>query len=78
MNDYGFLIGISHPAGLEKHSQPVCCPTKTAEDILGSLNATEMCRRQFREIARIAGLSFKAIQSTKAQPPSASLKQPVL
>jgi ATP-dependent Lhr-like helicase len=30
-----------------------------AEDVLASLNATELCKRQFREIARVAGLIFQ-------------------
>jgi ATP-dependent Lhr-like helicase len=33
-------------------------PENLAEDIPASLNAAEMARRQFREIARIAGLVF--------------------
>ena len=30
------------------------------EEVLASLNATEMARRRFREIARIAGLIFQS------------------
>jgi ATP-dependent Lhr-like helicase len=30
-----------------------------ADDVLASLNATELCKRQFREIARVAGLIFQ-------------------
>ena len=33
-------------------------PSSLIEDIPASLNATEMARRQFREIARVAGLVF--------------------
>lgn len=58
-NDYGFeLVSSTEPpldkaiaAGLFKRDQLV-------EDIFASLNGTEMAKRQFREIARIAGLVF--------------------
>jgi ATP-dependent Lhr-like helicase len=32
---------------------------RLADDLIESLNATELARRQFREIARIAGLTFQ-------------------
>ncbi len=35
-------------------------PGALAEELLASLNATEMARRRFREIARIAGLIFQS------------------
>lgn len=37
------------------------------EDILRSLNATEMSRRKFREIARVAGLIFEGFPSARGR-----------
>ncbi len=59
MNDYGFLLLSETQPPLEE-----CIATGlfshqgVEDDILSSLNASEMCKRQFREIARIAGLIF--------------------
>lgn len=58
-NDYGFEllspdeapIGEALDAGLLE-------PSNLVDDIPSSLNATEMAKRQFREIARVAGLVF--------------------
>ncbi|BCX03760.1 MAG: DNA ligase-associated DEXH box helicase [Candidatus Roseilinea sp.] len=36
-------------------------PDNLAEDLLASLNAAELARRQFREVARIAGLIFEGL-----------------
>jgi ATP-dependent Lhr-like helicase len=38
---------------------------RLADDILASLNATEMAKRQFREIARIAGLVYEGYPGEK-------------
>src|SRR3990167_4025639 len=38
------------------------------DEVLASLNATEMARRRFREIARIAGLIFQSHPGKQAQP----------
>ena len=60
MNDYGFLLVSPTQPPLEKSLSLGLLSTKNvSEDILSSLNATEMCKRQFREIARIAGLIFQ-------------------
>lgn len=57
VNDYGLTLVSPEPAPLEKMSWQALFSGKNLEtDILSSLNASEMCRRQFREIARIAGL----------------------
>lgn len=59
INDYGFemLSNIDIPVDmLSEHH--LFNPENLAEDILSSMNASEMSRRQFREIARIAGLVF--------------------
>ncbi|MGV3486281.1 MAG: ligase-associated DNA damage response DEXH box helicase [Planctomycetaceae bacterium] len=60
MNDYGFVLVSPKPAPLEAAiAKGLFEPQRLSEDILAGLNATEMCRRQFREIARIAGLVFQ-------------------
>ena len=54
-NDYGFELLAPGPPPAADFAA-LLSPANLAEDILASLNATEMARRQFREIARVAGL----------------------
>ena len=59
-NDYGFELLSPVPAPLDEaleHGQ-LLDPGNLVDDVPASLNATEMARRQFREIARVAGLVF--------------------
>jgi ATP-dependent Lhr-like helicase len=59
-NDYGFELLAPEAAPFDKALQAGLFSTKhLIEDILASLNAAEMARRQFREIARVAGLVFE-------------------
>ncbi|MBX9579491.1 MAG: ligase-associated DNA damage response DEXH box helicase [Gemmataceae bacterium] len=63
VNDYGFELLSPDPApladdGLGLDLRPLLSPDGLADDILASLNATELARRAFREIARVAGLVF--------------------
>ncbi len=46
-------------------SAGLLAPHNLAEDIPASLNAAEMARRQFREIARVAGLTFNRLPRPK-------------
>ncbi len=56
-NDYGFVLQSSKdPQILFEEVQGWFAEEGLLDDILSGLNATEMSRRQFREIARIAGL----------------------
>ncbi len=56
-NDYGFVLQSSKdPLILFEEVQGWFAEEGLLDDILSGLNATEMSRRQFREIARIAGL----------------------
>ena len=56
-NDYGLVLQSSTPAPLEKAIECGLFDSETVvADIMQSLNATEMSKRQFRQIARIAGL----------------------
>jgi len=56
-NDYGFCLGA--PKGLsldEKVLRTALTPDNLLEDLLECMNTAEMARRQFRQVARVAGL----------------------
>jgi ATP-dependent Lhr-like helicase len=58
-NDYGFeLLSAAEPPLEEALAAGLLSPHNLLEDIPASLNATEMAKRQFRELARVAGLVF--------------------
>jgi len=58
-NDYGFDLLAPGPAPLEEAlAAGLFAPAHLLHDITASLNAAELARRQFREIARVAGLVF--------------------
>ncbi|MEP6507017.1 MAG: ligase-associated DNA damage response DEXH box helicase [Gemmatimonadales bacterium] len=58
-NDYGFELLSPDEAPLDEAiAAGLLDPSNLVDDISASLNATEMARRQFREIARVAGLVF--------------------
>ncbi len=58
-NDWGIELLSTAPAPLEEAlAAGLLSPRNLGEDVPASLNATEMARRQFREIARVAGLVF--------------------
>jgi ATP-dependent Lhr-like helicase len=60
MNDYGLELLSPDPAPLDEALQAgLFSPHNLLEDVPASLNATEMARRQFREIARVSGLVFQ-------------------
>ncbi|MBC8163685.1 MAG: ligase-associated DNA damage response DEXH box helicase, partial [Roseiflexaceae bacterium] len=77
VNDYGFELLSPDLAPLESlirrpsDDQPRLADTgllttdNLAADITASLNATEMARRQFREIARVAGLVHQGFPGEK-------------
>lgn len=59
MNDYGFELLTEDEVWLEKALEnDLFSIENLLEDIQQSLNATEMARRRFRDIAHIAGLVF--------------------
>jgi ATP-dependent Lhr-like helicase len=59
-NDYGFELLAPEPAPLEEALDDGLLSTeRLAEQIQASLNEVELAKRQFREIARIAGLVFQ-------------------
>lgn len=56
-NDYGFeLLSPEAPPLDPARAKELFSTDKLLDDILHSLNAAEMAKRQFREIARVAGL----------------------
>ena len=58
-NDYGFeLLSTDEPPIADAVAAGLLDAANLVDDIPASLNATEMARRQFREIARVAGLVF--------------------
>lgn len=60
MNDYGFELLSEQPIPLdEARIKLLFSPDQLAEDIVASINATEMARRKFRDIACISGLVFQ-------------------
>jgi len=61
-NDYGFEMLSAQPPPLEEAiEQGLFADEQLIEDILGSINASELARRRFREIARIAGLTYEGV-----------------
>ncbi|MBX5438275.1 MAG: ligase-associated DNA damage response DEXH box helicase [Thermoflavifilum sp.] len=60
MNDYGFELLTDQPLDLKPESlKRWLSPAFLQEDLLKSINATEMAKRKFRDIACIAGLIFQ-------------------
>ncbi|HET9484112.1 MAG TPA: ligase-associated DNA damage response DEXH box helicase [Xanthomonadales bacterium] len=62
MNDYGLMLSA------RRHALPsldalrdALSPDGLAQDLVASLNLGELARRQFREIARVAGLVFQGL-----------------
>jgi ATP-dependent helicase Lhr and Lhr-like helicase len=59
-NDYGFELLSADPTRLEEALEAgLISPDHLLHDIPASLNAAELAKRQFREIARVAGLIFQ-------------------
>ncbi len=57
VNDYGLELLTPEPIELSESDWRALLSTeRLVEDLLESLNASEMARRQFREVARVAGL----------------------
>ncbi|MCC5925947.1 MAG: ligase-associated DNA damage response DEXH box helicase [Bacteroidetes bacterium] len=68
MNDYGFELLSDQPVPPELFHEPDLFRTEDLEhDIRSAINASEMAKRHFREIARIAGLIFQGYPGKKLQ-----------
>ena len=64
-NDYGLeLLSPDRPPLEEAIEAGLLSAEHLAHDIPASLNAAEMARRQFREVARVAGLVFQGYPGT--------------
>ena len=63
MNDYGFEllspVDIDWMGAWQQRSDGLLDTDNLLEDVLASLNAGELARRRFREVARISGLIFQ-------------------
>ncbi|MFM9006864.1 MAG: DNA ligase-associated DEXH box helicase, partial [Flavobacteriales bacterium] len=65
-NDYGFEMLSNHPIPLQQLVENGLFSTRALEqDILAGINAGEMAKRKFRDIAAIAGLVFKGYPGQK-------------
>ncbi|MFN5756260.1 MAG: hypothetical protein ACK48M_05660 [Planctomycetia bacterium] len=72
--DWGFeLSGRDALADDERTWRRLLSPTNLLEDLLECLNGTEMARRHFREIARVAGLVSGAQRTNRQTQASAGL-----
>jgi ATP-dependent helicase Lhr and Lhr-like helicase len=59
-NDYGIELVSREPIPIEQAIHlGLFSPDNLEEDIYSSINAAELARRQFREVARVAGLTFQ-------------------
>ena len=73
-NDWGFEIaGRDAVVADERAWRRLLSPANLLEDLLACLNSTEMARRHFREIARVAGLVSGAQRSDRQTQASAGL-----
>ena len=62
MNDYGFELLSDQPIPIEEAlDNDLFSPQDLLRDLQRSMNATEMAKRKFRDIASIAGLVFKGM-----------------
>lgn len=60
VNDYGFSLQSAKPFAVDDEAvRAWMSPERLTEDLLECLNTTELARRHFREIARVAGLTFQ-------------------
>lgn len=56
-NDYGLALHSAEPLGLDESGwRALLSPDGLLDDLMACLNTTELARRQFRDIARVAGL----------------------
>jgi ATP-dependent Lhr-like helicase len=79
VNDYGFeLLSSEAVDWTPLTSGQLFSPDKLLEDVLASLNAGELARRRFREIAQIAGLIFPGFPGAYGNQAVAGLVEPVL
>ena len=65
-NDYGLQLQSNSDLTLTEEAwKHLLSPQKLLEDLSACLNETELARRQFREVARVAGLIFQGFPGTQ-------------
>ena len=68
-NDYGLQLRTNSSWDISLQEWRACLsPEHLIEDLLACVNATELARRQFREVARVAGLIFSGYPKAKKAP----------
>ncbi len=66
MNDYGFELLSDQPIPVDdSNAYELFSPADLLNDIQRSVNATEMARRKFRDVAVIGGLIFQGMPGEK-------------
>jgi ATP-dependent Lhr-like helicase len=74
VNDWGFELSGRDPLPADPRTwRSLLAPANLIEDLVACLNGTEMARRHFREIARVAGLVSGARKSDRQTQASAGL-----
>ncbi len=67
-NDYGFELLSNEPLDVNEPVLRELLTSKGLEsDVLGSLNASDLARRRFKEVSVISGLQFQPPQGTSAK-----------
>ena len=64
-NDYGLNLNTNSKKDLTITEWQAITPDGLIEELLDCMNQSEMAKRQFRDVARVAGLIFKAIRKHK-------------
>ena len=79
VTDWGLELAGRTPLDFDERGwRQLFSPANLLEDLLACLNGTEMARRHFREIARVAGLIAGAQRTTRQTQASAGLIYDVL
>lgn len=68
VNDYGLMLTLAEPAALDDALlRQLLSPDGMADDLRDGVNLGELARRQFREIARVAGLLTPSLPGRAAR-----------
>ncbi|WP_447578646.1 ligase-associated DNA damage response DEXH box helicase [Achromobacter kerstersii] len=68
VNDYGLMLTLAEPAALDGALlRQLLSPDDMADDLRDGVNLGELARRQFREIARVAGLLTPSLPGRAAR-----------
>ena len=80
INDYGFELLSAQPVDpAPLRDQSLFDDGDLLHDVLASLNSSELARRRFREIARVAGLIFTGYPGpAEEHAPAAGVERAVL